>query len=60
MTSSAWIHSSRLKPVVPNPQATKKAFEKCKDHVDTLGAFDINRIPFAALFLRGMISFRWY
>ena len=22
MTSSAWIRSSRLKPVVPNPQAT--------------------------------------
>ena len=51
MTSSAWIHSSRLKPVIPNPQATKKAFEKCKDHVDTNSAFDTNCILFVALFL---------
>ena len=28
MTSSAWIYSSRLKPVVPNAQATKKALKK--------------------------------
>ena len=55
--SSAWSCSPRLKPVVANPQATKKALEKCKDHVDTTGAFSTNRTPFAALFLCGRISF---
>ena len=53
-------HRAMLKPVVPNLQATKKALKKCKDHVNTAGAFDTNRIPFAALFLRGRISFRWH
>ena len=33
MTSSAWIRSSRLKPVVPNPQANGK----CENHFDTYG-----------------------
>ena len=60
MTSSAWIHSSRLKPVVPNPQATEKALEKCKDHIDTVGVIGSNHTPFAALFFYGRISFRWH
>ena len=58
--SSAWIRSSRLKPVVPSSQATEKALKKCKDHVTTAGAFDTNRIPFAASFLRGRINFCWH
>ena len=33
MTSFAWIRSSRLKPVIPNPQANKK----CENHFNTYG-----------------------
>ena len=58
--SSAWIRSSRLKTVVPNPQATKNALEKCKDHVDTTGTFGTNRTSFIASFLCGRINFCWH
>ena len=30
-----WIHSSKLKPVTPNLQATKKVLKKCGDHFNT-------------------------
>ena len=49
ITSSAWIRSSKLQPVVPNLQANKKY----EDHFDTAGATGINRIPSAALFFCG-------
>lgn len=34
--------------------------QQCEDHFDTAGATGTNRIPFAASFLRGRISFRWH
>ena len=43
--------------VVPNPQATKSALEKCKDHFNAAGATGSNRTPFAvALFFCGQKS----
>ena len=33
---------------------------QCEDNFDTAGATGANRTPFAASFLRGHISFRWY
>lgn len=35
-------------------------YQQCEDHFDTAGATGTNRIPFAASFLRGRISFRWH
>ena len=46
--------------VVPNPQAIKKALEKCMDYVNIADAFDTNRFSFEALIIRGMISFCWH
>ena len=60
MRGSVWIRSFRVKAVIRNPQATEKALEKYKDHVDTVGAIGSNRTPFAALFLCGRISICWY
>ena len=57
MTSFAWICSSRLKPVVPNPQANKK----CKNHFDTYGRhYLLQPYPICNLFLYGRISFCWH
>ena len=54
MTSSAWIRSSRLKPVVPNPQAN----EKCEDHFDTYGRrYLLQQYPVRIHILCGRISF---
>ena len=58
--SSAWIRPFRVKAVVRNLYATKKVLEKCKDHVNTSGIFDTNRIPFAVLFLCSRINFCWH
>ena len=33
--------------------------QQCEDHFKTSGATGMNRIPFAASFLRGAISFNW-
>ena len=53
MTSSAWIRSSRLKPVIPNPEGNEK-WKIISIH--TAGAMGSNCPPFAALFLRGQRS----
>ena len=34
--------------------------QQCEDHFDTAGASGPNRIPFAALFLRGLVVERWH
>ena len=51
------IYSSKQKPVIPNSHAIEKILKKCKDHINTTGAFNTTCILFAALFLYGMISF---
>ena len=54
MTSSAWIRSSRLKPVVPNPQAN----EKYEDDFNTYGRrYLLQQYPVRIHILRGRISF---
>ena len=54
MTSSAWICSSRLKSVVPNPQAN----EKCKDHFNKYGRrYLLQPYPVCIHILCGRISF---
>ena len=47
MISSAWICSSKLKPVIPNPQAT----EKRKNYFNAVGATGSNRTLFAYFFV---------
>ena len=32
---------------------------QCKDHFETIGAKESNGIPFAALFLRGLVTQQW-
>lgn len=39
---------------------TWSATTSCEDHLNTAGATGSNRTPFAALFLRGRIGFRWH
>lgn len=39
---------------------TWSAITLCEDHLNTAGATGSNRTPFAALFFRGRISFRWH
>ena len=58
--SSTWIRFFRVKAVVRNSRATEKILEKCQDHVNTSGAFDTNRIPFAVLFLCNRLNFCWH
>ena len=60
MTMFCMTCSLRLKPVVANLQATRSALEKCKDHVDTTGAFGTNCTPFADSFICDRISFCWH
>ena len=35
-------------------------FQQCEDHFKTAGAKRPNKIPFAALFLRGLVTQQWY
>lgn len=39
---------------------TWSATKPCEDHLNTAGATGSNRTQFAALFLRGRISFQWH
>ena len=35
-------------------------YQQCEDHFETAGAKRLNKITFAALFLRGLVTQQWF